>query len=162
MGIFDKFKKKPADKKAVVEKKKEEKSAKGGSAFDGKDSQDKAKIKPVSQDKKKVVKSEVKDGKTKGKTQQAYRVLIKPLITEKASALAALNKYVFAVDPAMNKIEVKKAIRAVYNVDPIKVNISNFSGKQVRYGRIRGKTKSWKKAIVTLKAGDKIEVYEGV
>ena len=62
----------------------------------------------------------------------------------------------------MNKVEVKKAIRTIYNVEPIKVNIANFSGKSVRYGRIKGKTKNWKKAIVTLKQGDKIEVYEGV
>ncbi|MDD2806926.1 MAG: 50S ribosomal protein L23 [Patescibacteria group bacterium] len=98
----------------------------------------------------------------KGTAKQGNKVLIKPLITEKATHLAVINKYVFAINPKMNKVEVKKAIRAVYKVDPIKINISNFSGKAVRYGKTSGKTKSWKKAIVTLKAGDKIEVYEGV
>ena len=62
----------------------------------------------------------------------------------------------------MNKIDVKKAIRTIYEVDPIKVNILNLSGRKVRYGKTRGKTKRWKKAIVTLKKGDSIEVYEGV
>jgi large subunit ribosomal protein L23 len=62
----------------------------------------------------------------------------------------------------MNKVEVKKAIRVIYKVDPVSVNIANFSGKKVRYGRRSGKTKDWKKAIVTLKSGDKIQVYEGV
>ena len=88
--------------------------------------------------------------------------MIKPLITEKASSLGVLNKYVFAINPRMNKIEVIKAIRTIYGVDPVKVNILNFSGKKVKYGRISGQTKSWKKAVVTLREGDKIEVYEGV
>ena len=88
--------------------------------------------------------------------------MLKPLITEKASELGALNKYVFAINPKMNKIEVKKAIRKIYQVDPLKVNILNFSGKKVRAGRIQGSTKNWKKAVVTLRSGDKIEVYEGV
>ncbi|OGY45565.1 MAG: 50S ribosomal protein L23 [Candidatus Buchananbacteria bacterium RIFCSPHIGHO2_02_FULL_38_8] len=88
--------------------------------------------------------------------------MIKPLVTEKAADLGALGKYVFAIDPKMNKIEVKKAIRSIYKVDPVQVNILNFSGKYVRYGRVWGKTKNWKKAVVTLKPGDKIEVYEGV
>lgn len=109
-------------------------------------------------------KSEKKStGKIKGaNSAKAYEVLLKPLITEKASELGALNKYVFAINPRMNKIEVKKAIRTLYKVDPIGVNIINLSGRKVRYGRISGKTKSWKKAIVTLKDGDSIEVYEGV
>ncbi|MFA5021641.1 MAG: 50S ribosomal protein L23 [Patescibacteria group bacterium] len=98
----------------------------------------------------------------KGTTTQAYRVLVKPLVTEKVTFLNALNKYVFVINPKMNKVEVKKAIRTIYKVNPVAVNISNFSGKYVRYGQVEGKTKNWKKAIVTLKPGDKIEVYEGV
>ncbi|MFA6215031.1 MAG: 50S ribosomal protein L23 [Patescibacteria group bacterium] len=89
-------------------------------------------------------------------------ILVKPLVTEKASHLAALNKYVFVVNSKMNKVEIKKAIRTVYKVNPIFVNICNFSGKSIRYGKMTGAKKGWKKAIVTLKPGDKIEVYEGV
>lgn len=92
----------------------------------------------------------------------SYRVLIKPLVTEKAAELGVLNKYVFEIAPSMNKIEVKKAILSVYGIEPISVNIINMLGKAVRYGRASGTTKDWKKAIVTLKAGDKIEVYHGV
>ncbi|MBI3291150.1 50S ribosomal protein L23 [Candidatus Falkowbacteria bacterium] len=109
-----------------------------------------------------AIKGVKKENELKGGTKEAYRVLIKPLITERASDLGALGKYIFAVDPKMNKIEIKKAIRSIYKVDPIQVNVSNFSGKSVRHGRVSGRTKSWKKAIVTLKEGDKIEVYEGV
>ncbi|MFA6254933.1 MAG: 50S ribosomal protein L23 [Patescibacteria group bacterium] len=160
MGIFDKFKKvnkeetkKPSSSGAVVKDekiKKEEKKVVEPKA--------KAEVSALKETKK----LEPKTGELKGKTTLAYRVLVKPLITEKASDLGPLNKYIFAINPKMNKVEVKKAIRTIYNVEPIKVNISNLSGKNVRYGRIQGKTKSWKKAIVTLKAGDKIEVYEGV
>ncbi|OGY89098.1 MAG: 50S ribosomal protein L23 [Candidatus Komeilibacteria bacterium RIFCSPLOWO2_01_FULL_45_10] len=95
-------------------------------------------------------------------TKDAYRVLLKPLVTEKGTYLGAANKYLFAVSPKVNKIEIKKAIQAVYGVMPLKVNISNLSGKKIRLGRVQGVTKNKKKAIVTLKAGDKIQVYEGV
>lgn len=116
------------------------------------------------EEKKAGKKPEVKSDKAKikGGTKEAYRVLVKPLVTEKATELGSLNKYVFEIDPTMNKIEVKKAIRSIYEVEPVAVNISNFSGKSVRFGRIRGKRKGWKKAIITLKQGDSIEVYEGV
>ena len=93
---------------------------------------------------------------------EAYRVLIKPLVTEKAANLSAENKYVFAVTDKANKIEIARAVRGVYGVEPVKVNIVRVKGKQVRYGRILGKRKDWKKAIVTLPAGKSINVYEGV
>jgi large subunit ribosomal protein L23 len=95
-------------------------------------------------------------------TGDAYRVLRHPLITEKGSWLGAANKYAFAVAPQTNKVEVRKAIRKVYGVDPVKVNIMNIAGKKVRYGRTSGQTKNWKKAIVTLAAGQKIEIQEGL
>ena len=111
---------------------------------------------------KEVSKSSDKQSAVKGKSNQAYRILVRPLITEKASELGDIGKYIFAVDPTMNKIEIAKAIRTVYGVDPVKVNVLTVIGRKVRYGRITGKTKKWKKAIITLKPGDKIEVYEGV
>lgn len=111
---------------------------------------------------KKVEKKSDKKPVIKGSSVKAYDVLLKPLITEKASELGALNKYIFAIDPKMNKIEVKKAIRKIYEVDPADVNILNFPGKSVRYGKTVGKTKKWKKAVVTLRKGDSIQVYEGV
>ena len=92
----------------------------------------------------------------------AYKLLIKPLITEKASILASKNKYVFEVACGANKIETAKAIEAVYNVKPIKINIIKKTGKIVRSGRTYGKRKDWKKAIVTLPKGENIKIYEGV
>ena len=147
MGILDRFKK----------------EAKPAKDTDKKVSKDSGVKKDEPKEKKAAPKpADKKPSDKKGKSTQAYRILVKPLITEKASELGALNKYAFAVNPKMNKIEIKKAIKTVYNVEPISVNILNFSGKKVRYGRVQGRTKAWKKAIVTLKPGDTIEVYEGV
>lgn len=107
--------------------------------------------------KKEVTKKKV-DSNYKG----AYRILIKPLVTEKATDLGSLNKYVFLISDKANKLEVKKAIYSVYGVKPEAVNIVKIEGKRIRRGRITGKRKDIKKAIVSLKAGDSIQVYEGV
>lgn len=93
---------------------------------------------------------------------QAYSVLVKPLVTEKATILSAHNQYVFMVARDTNKIEIAKAINAVYHVKPISVNLINMKGKKVSRGKITGSRKDWKKAIVTLAKGQTIKVYEGV
>lgn len=104
-----------------------------------------------------------KNAKTKVRVGgNAYKVLVRPLITEKAADLGALNQYVFEVYKDANKIEIKKAIKDIYGVVPVKVRIVSVGGKSRKFGRVMGKTKSWKKAIVTLKQGEKIEIYEGV
>ncbi len=102
----------------------------------------------------------VKEAKTKYNS--AYKNLIKPLITEKAANLATENKYVFEVSVDSNKIEVAKSVEEVYGVKTINVNILNMEGKRKKQGRIIGKRKDWKKAIVTLKKGQTIDIYEGV
>ncbi len=109
----------------------------------------------------------VKTGTTKSKTvaskyTASNRFLVRPVITEKATDLSADNKYAFVVEKSANKIEVAKAIKAVYGVEPKAVNMINMQGKKVARGRIRGQRKDWKKAIVTLKKGDTISIYEGV
>ncbi len=110
-----------------------------------------APVNPVKE--KKAAAKEI--GKTLG-------VIVKPLITEKASYLSPYGQYVFEVAPRANKIEIAKAVEAAYGVKPISVNVIHVRGKNVRYGKTSGTTKNRKKAIVTLKPGDKIEVYEGV
>ncbi|MFA5023611.1 MAG: 50S ribosomal protein L23 [Patescibacteria group bacterium] len=92
----------------------------------------------------------------------SYRLLVKPLITEKATNLSAENKYVFVVSIKANKIEIAKAIEATYGVKPLAINIINRAGKKVARGKVRGQRKDWKKAIVTLKKGETIKIYEGV
>ncbi len=93
---------------------------------------------------------------------RAFRILRYPLVTEKVTALGQLNKYVFEVDQQANKQAVKKAIEEIYGVHVEKVNILNRQGKQRRYGRAQGRTRARKKAIITLKAGETIQIFEGV
>ncbi len=84
-------------------------------------------------------------------------VLIQPRISEKSGHLSALNKYVFKVLKASNKVEVKKAVEAFYKVKVVQVNMINNKGKVRTFGKTKGKTQAFKKAIVTLRKGDKIE-----
>lgn len=95
-------------------------------------------------------------------TSRAYRILIKPLVTEKASVLGTQNKYAFAVAINANKIEIAKAVKEIYGIKPTAVNVIRFDGKLTRTGRTQGQRKDWKKAIVTLPEGKAIQVYEGV
>ena len=110
--------------------------------------------------KKEPVKKEVKKVATKKTVEKhvAKEILVKPLITEKVTDLAAHNQYVFAVHKNVNKIEVKNEIKKNYKVEPIKINMVTVKGKNVRFGRTIGKRKDWKKAIVILKKGDTINV----
>ena len=87
-----------------------------------------------------------------------YSVIISPLRTEKGTSLLPLNKYVFLADKKANKLEIKKAIEEIYKVKVEKVNTVTVKGKTKRVRLVEGKTSDWKKAIVTLKEGDKIDI----
>ena len=91
-----------------------------------------------------------------------YEVLRRPLITEKNTALQAENKYAFEVAGEANKLQVKQAVEKAFKVNVTAVNIMTVPGKTRRIGRRQVLTQSWKKAIVTLKPGDKIAFFEGV
>jgi len=94
---------------------------------------------------------------------KGQEIILRPMITEKSAHLHSLSQYVFEVALRANKVEIAKAIKAMYGVNPIKVNISITVGKTVqRNGRVRGNTSAYKKAIVTLKKGESIKIYEGV
>lgn len=92
----------------------------------------------------------------------AYKILTRPLVTEKGSLLNLANKYIFEVAKGANKIEIAKAVKEVYGIKPIDINIINYEGKKAGRGKITGKRKNWKKAIITLPKGESIKVYEGV
>ena len=89
---------------------------------------------------------------------KADKILISPQITEKATDLAQKNQYVFKVFPKANKTEIKKAIEDLYKVEVSDVKIINVPKKRRRLGRISGWKKGYKKAIVKIKEGQKIEV----
>ena len=84
-------------------------------------------------------------------------VLVQPRISEKSGHLAAMNKYVFIISKDANKVEVKKAVESFYKVKVVQVNVVNNQGKARTFGKTKGRTQAFKKAIVTLKKGDKIE-----
>jgi large subunit ribosomal protein L23 len=88
-------------------------------------------------------------------------IIIRPIISEKTTELMEQHKYVFQVARDANKLTVKKALIDLFNVTPEKVNIINVRGKNRRLRFRIGKRAAWKKAIVTLSAGDKIEIFEG-
>lgn len=159
MGIFDKFKKpaaKPAQaapaKKAEKAKEQPKQEATMAELYGSQEAAKTAKGKTAAKDHK-VKKTD---------SGEAYRILIKPVVSEKATYLGELNQYAFEVNPSANKITIKKAIESLYSIKPIKVNIINNLGKAITYGKHSGRTKRTKKAIVTLKKGDTIKIYEGI
>lgn len=87
-----------------------------------------------------------------------YKIIKSLLQTEKSTGMLPENKYLFWVDKRANKIEVKKAVESIYKVSVTKVNTQFTRGKRKRIRYVEGKTPDRKKAIVQLKAGDKIEI----
>ena len=91
-----------------------------------------------------------------------FQILKKPLVTEKSTQLLADGNWVcFRVDSGANKIQVKQAVEKVFNVTVLQVNTMVVSGKNRRFGKSVGRTKPWKKAMLRLKEGDKIDLFEG-
>jgi large subunit ribosomal protein L23 len=85
-----------------------------------------------------------------------------PLVSEKGTSLAeSANQVLFKVRPEANKIEVKKAVEALFKVKVVKVRMARYLGKIRRVGRNMGRRPEWKKAYVTLKEGDKIDFFGG-
>lgn len=91
----------------------------------------------------------------------AHKVLVEPLITEAATAAMEMNKYSFKVAPDARKEQIKAAIEGLYKVKVLSVNTVNNHRKFRNYGRTPGWKAGFKKAIVTLKAGDSIELFKG-
>jgi large subunit ribosomal protein L23 len=98
-------------------------------------------------------------------TLNPYEIIIRPLVTEKSTALSGANKYIFEVDIRANKPQIKNAVEKAFNVHVTGVNVMVMKGKPAGGRMMRRKTSyksDWKKAVVTLVAEDKIELFEGV
>ncbi len=96
-------------------------------------------------------------------TARFYDMIIKPIITEKTTIQKDESGQVsFSVNPRANRIEIKRAIEKVFNVKVASVRTLNIKGKVKRRGRILGKRKDYKKAVVTLMPGERIDFFEGV
>lgn len=88
-----------------------------------------------------------------------HNIIVRPIISEKSYDMIALNRYTFEVAKTANKVEIGQAIESIFGVTVLKVNTMNVNGKPRRVRVQKGITRSWKKAVVTLKAGDTIEAF---
>lgn len=92
----------------------------------------------------------------------ARDIIVKPIVSERSVASMEQNKYTFRVDLKANKIDIKRAVEEIFKVKVLDVKTMVVKGKVKKMGRFEGKRSDWKKAIVTLKDGDKIEIIEGL
>lgn len=92
---------------------------------------------------------------------EARDILIRPIVTEKSTALMEQGKYTFRVPLAATKIQIRQAVEQIFKVKVQAVNIMRYEGKLKRMGRTQGRRSDWKKAVVTLKPGEAIELFEG-
>lgn len=98
-------------------------------------------------------------------TLDPFSTIIRPVISEKGTHLSEQGKYVFEVAPGANKIQVRQAVEQAFaskKVQVVSVNIQHVPGKMRRLGKHAGMTRSWKKAIVTLRPGQRLDLFEGV
>ena len=91
-----------------------------------------------------------------------YEIIKQPLVTEKNTILQAQGKYVFEVADGASKHQIKQAVEKAFNVKVVAVNVMLVPGRSKRAGRKQVLTQPWKKAVVTLRPGDKIVLFEGV
>ena len=88
------------------------------------------------------------------------QVLIKPVVSEKSYVLSAVNKYTFRVHPDAHKTQIRQAVEALFDVHVAEVRTISVKSKPKRRGTSRGRTRSWKKAIVQVRAGDTIPIFQ--
>ncbi len=148
MPLLDIFKKKKTEKKPSFVKPTEGRGKESKKA-------EKPKEEPVI---KKIEKPEIPKPKKEKKTGMAYRTLKSLHVTEKATDLSKNDQYVFEVFPKANKPEIKKAVEEIFNVDVLSVNIVKTPSKRRRLGRTFGWKKGYKKAIVKVGRGQKIDI----
>lgn len=92
-----------------------------------------------------------------------YEILKKPVITEKSTIQKeTTNQLSFEVDRRANKLEIRRAVERIFNVKVVGVRTMQMKGKIKRFGRVLGKRRNWKKAVVTLAKGERVEFFEGV
>jgi len=90
------------------------------------------------------------------------QVIIRPVVSEKSYVLAAANKYTFRVHPNAHKTQIRQAVEALFDVRVAEVRTSSVKSKPKRRGLTRGRTRAWKKAIVQVREGDTIPIFQGL
>ncbi len=122
-----------------------------------------AAVKPVakvSAAKKTKTTKALSEKKESGRPATRYsHVLVRPHMSEKAVSMAEKGTYVFEVRTDATGPEVRNAVKAIYGIVPVQVRMINIRSREVRFGRVTGKTRSWKKALITLPVGKKLDIY---
>ncbi len=90
------------------------------------------------------------------------QVLIKPVVSEKSYVLSAVNKYTFRVHPDAHKTQIRQAVEALFDVHVVDVRTMSVKSKPKRRGVTRGRTRTWKKAIVQIRPGESMPVFAGL
>jgi large subunit ribosomal protein L23 len=90
------------------------------------------------------------------------QIIIRPVVSEKSYVLAAAGKYTFRVHPDAHKTQIRQAIEALFEVGVVEVRTMSVKSKPKRRGMVRGRTRTWKKAIVQVRAGDTIPIFQGL
>lgn len=146
MGLFDKIRQRRHKKE------------------DGAIPQKMAKVEVPKEAAKKEVKKEVEHVRVTKATAlgSAYRVIVRPYVSEKAATHETRGEYSFVVDPRATKEEIKRAVKALYGVMPERVRTVNVEGKMARFRGQGGRKSDWKKAMVQLHKGTTITIHEGV
>ena len=93
---------------------------------------------------------------------EAHQIIKRPMITEKSTRQKEANQIAFMVDSKANKVEIRHAVEKLFKVKVLDVRTMHMLGKKKRMGRFMGMKPDWKKALVTLREGDRIEFFEGV
>src|SRR5580693_7895216 len=90
------------------------------------------------------------------------QVLIRPVVSEKSYVLSAAGKYTLRVHPDAHKTEIRQAVEALFDVHVVKVRTSSVKSKPKRRGNTTGRTRSWKKAVIEVRAGETIPIFQGL
>ena len=90
------------------------------------------------------------------------QVIIRPVVSEKSYVLATIDKYVFRVHPDAHKTQIRQAVEALFDVTVVEVRTMSVKSKPKRRGLVSGRTRSWKKAVVQVRAGDSIPIFQGL
>lgn len=157
MGLFDRFRKKQTRERLAAISKGGEKAQQPETSARPEVKQKQGKTVAEKKDEPKKLQ---KPQATANTPSTAHAVLLHPLITEKSTAQHSRGQYAFAVRIDANKHEIQQAIGELYGVTAQSVNIQRYDGTWVTFGRHLGRTKRWKKAIVTLKEGESITITE--
>ena len=90
------------------------------------------------------------------------QIIIRPVVSEKSYVLAAAGKYTFRVHPDAHKTQIRQAVEALFSVGVLEVRTMSVKSKPKRRGQIKGRTRTWKKAIVQVRPGDTIPIFQGL